>query len=111
MDQPVLADVEVARARAASPIVHTAIGQVVLKPVETRPAPLAETLQLFVNPRLSLAQWFELSCAVVNDAERAAEPEFDSATSHRQRVFGVFDPAADHRIDTDVKFGVLGQVA
>src|SRR5689334_13542077 len=103
MDQPVFADVQVARARTASPIVRPAVGQIVLKLVQARPALFAETLQRLINRRLRLAQGFELSGAVVNDAERTAEAQFDRAPRHGQRVLRIFDPAADYRIDADVK--------
>src|SRR5262249_520661 len=69
MDQSVFADVQVARPGPAAPFVRPAVSQIVLKPVKARPALRAETFQLFVNPRLSLAQRFELSRAVMNDAE------------------------------------------
>src|SRR5262245_61249486 len=61
MDKAVLADIEVSRACAAPPVMRPSIGQVILKFVEPRPALLAETLQLFVNPRLLRLERFELS--------------------------------------------------
>src|SRR5262249_5402823 len=46
----------------------------------------------------------------MNHAEGRTEPQFDRAFGHDQRVFGVFDPAADDRIDVDVETGVLREV-
>src|SRR5262249_15862730 len=111
MDQSVFADVQVARSGSATPFVRPAVSQIVLEPVKPSPALLAETFQLFVNLRLSLAQGFELSGSVMNDAKRTAESQFNRAARHGHPVFRVFYPAADHRIDTHMKFGALRQIA
>src|SRR6185295_10583829 len=70
MHQPVLADVEVARARAATPLVLLARGEVVLEPPQTRVLGLRDALQLVVDLALALAQRLQEAVAVVDDADR-----------------------------------------
>src|SRR5271157_1738365 len=54
--QPVLADVEIARARSASPIVWQSPGDVVLKRVHPREAAFFQSLHLVVDAPLFVAQ-------------------------------------------------------
>ena len=55
------------------------------------------------------AERLELAVAVVDDADGGGEAEFDGAMGDGERVLGMVDAAAEHGIDIDVKFGVLGK--
>src|SRR5579862_2712707 len=107
--QAVLADIEIACAGAASPVIGLAVGDIVLEPVHARIVALVEFLHLQKDLALALAQRTKLAIAVVNDADGGGEAELDGAASDDQRVLRVVDAAADNRIDIDVKLGVLGQ--
>jgi len=45
----------------------------------------------------------------VNDAQSRREAQVDGALTNNERVFGVPDTSADHRIDVDVKIGMLAE--
>ena len=59
--------------------------------------------------RSSSPKRLQLAAAVVDNADRRSESEFDGALADHQSVLRMRDPAADHRIDVHVKVGVLGQ--
>ena len=48
---------------------------------------------------------------VMNHTNGCREAEFNCALRDGQSVFGVLDPAANYRIDVDVKIGMLSEVA
>ena len=58
--QAVLADVEIARAGAAPPVVRLALGDIVLETVDAREAALAHGHDLFKNFDLARRQRFQL---------------------------------------------------
>src|ERR1700722_17377008 len=107
--QTVFADVEVARAGAATPIVFETLGDIVLKFVDTGERALFERDDFFKDFLFSRPERFELSVVVVQDSHRGGESKLDCAVRDGQRIFRVGDAAAQHRIDIDLKFGVLGQ--
>ena len=45
----------------------------------------------------------------MNDSDGRTEAEFQSALADGERILRIADASADHRIDIDVKLGVLGQ--
>ncbi len=47
--------------------------------------------------------------AIVNDPDRGGEAQLQRALAHHQRVFGIVNAAAQHRVDVHVKQRVLGQ--
>src|SRR5690242_24288 len=67
--QPILADVQIAGAGAAAPVVRVAIGNVVLEAVESRIVLLRELLHLLKHRALGLTQWPQLSVAIVDDPD------------------------------------------
>ena len=70
VNKSVFADVEIASACAASPVVRLAICEIVLKSVYASVPLLAKTLHLVVNLALYSRQRLERAETVVNDAER-----------------------------------------
>src|SRR5438067_167890 len=66
--EPVLADVEVARAGAAAPVVRLARGEVVLEPSQARVLRLVQSLQFVVDLALALGQRLQEAVPVVYDA-------------------------------------------
>ena len=70
--QPVFADIEIARAGAAAPVIRQTLGDVVLKRVDPREAALFQRLHLVINPPLFVAQGLQLPAAVVNDSDGRA---------------------------------------
>src|ERR1051325_29640 len=81
VNQPVLADVEIAGSGSASPIVGFAFGDVVLERVHASEAALFEALHLVVDPALLIGERLQLAATVVNDADGGTEPEFDGTFS------------------------------
>ena len=112
MHQAILADVEVARAGAAAPVVLLAARDVVLKSIDAREGLLFQRHDLFENFPLSRSP-----AAAVGRCRRAmiptveVKPSCDSAMRDGQSIFGIAHAATEHRIDVHVKFGVFGQAA
>ena len=114
--EPVLADVEIACAGAALPVVRLAVGKVHLEAADAG-VEVLEDLSASVDPphhvvehrALVRAERLEEAGAVVDDADRGGEAELRGAVVDRARVFRVLDAAADHRVDVDVEVGVFGQ--
>src|SRR5215213_11522845 len=109
MDQPVLADVKVPRARAASPVVRLAVGEVVLEVVHAGVALLSHLLHLEEDLALDSLKRLEGPHPVVNYPERAGKAELPCASAHYEGVFRALDSAADHRIDVYLELGQLAQ--
>ena len=109
MNQTILANIEVARAGAAAPIVFAARGDIVLERIDTRERTLAEAHDFLENLALVRRKGLELAVAIVNDADRRGESQFNGSARDGEGVFGMMDAAAQHGIDVDVKIGVLGE--
>ncbi len=109
MHQPILANIEIAPARAAPPLVRTAQCDVVLKRIHAREAPLLQVLHLVVHAPLFVVQGLHLPRAVVNNSNRRTESQLQSALADSERILRMANPAAHHGIDVHVKFGMLGQ--
>src|SRR5580692_6349552 len=77
MHQAVLADVEIARAGAAAPVVLFAVGDIVLKAVDAGIAALLHSAHGQVHFALVAAQRLQLAVAIVNDADRGGEAELE----------------------------------
>src|SRR6185369_11381176 len=108
--QAVLADIEVARAGAAPPLVRLAIRQVVLKAANPRieiledlPGPVDGGRHLVVNLALDRSERLEAARPVVDDADRGGEAELAGAVVDGARVLGVPDAAAEDGVDVDVE--------
>src|SRR5437879_3499324 len=67
--QSVFADIEIAGAGSAAPVVTFALRNVVLEGVDASEAAFLERLHFVVDAALFLAQRLQLSAAVVNDAD------------------------------------------
>src|ERR1700733_1579203 len=109
MHEAVFADVEVAGARAAAPIILEAGGDIVLKAIDTREGALAERHDFFEDFALARAERLKLSIAVVEDADRGGEAELLGTARHSERVFRIAHAAAKHGIDVHLKFSELGE--
>src|SRR4051812_1857490 len=107
MNQPVFAYVEITGAGAAFPIIRSTPGNRFLEPVETR---VVRLLQLFngeINIPLRLPERPQLPLVIVNDPDRGSEAQFERSPADRQRIIRIMNPAAQHRVDIDVKIRVL----
>src|SRR5262245_30030171 len=101
MDQAVLADIEIAGAGAAAPLVGLSVGEVVLKARDARikvlehlpPAP-DRGRHVVVHLALDRADRLEMSRAVLDDANGRRESELPRTVVDRPAVLGILDPAA-----------------
>jgi len=92
MHQAVFADVEVARAGAAPPVVLLAVRDVVLEIVELRVAAFFHGAHGHVDFALLVAQGLQLAAAIVYDPHRRGEPQFQRAPADDDRVLGFRTP-------------------
>src|SRR5579862_3552252 len=109
VDQAVFADVEVTRPGAAAPVVGPALGDGRLELVELGVVGLLAVGHGEKDLRFLGLEGLELAVAVVDDADGGFEAEFQGAAADGQCILGVTDASADHGVDVDVEFGVLGQ--
>ena len=109
MHQAIFANVEIARACAAAPLIGTALRNVVLEAVDAREAALLHGLHLVVDTALFVIQRLQLAGAVVNDPDGRAETQAQSPLADGERILRIFYAAAHHGIDVHVKVGMLGQ--
>ena len=107
--QAVFADVEIAGAGAATPVIRSALGNGGLKVVEARVVDLLPPAHFFVDFSLVGLEGLELAVAVVNDADGGGKTELNGAAADDERFLGVADAAADDGVDVDVELGVIGQ--
>src|ERR1700733_293146 len=99
MHEAVFTNVEVAGAGTTAPVVRLAFGDIVLEPVEARIMPLRHALHLEEHFAFRRAERAKLSVAVMDDADGRCETELYGAASDYQRIMGVVNSAADHRIN------------
>src|SRR5215472_6751228 len=109
MHQAILADVEITRSGATPPIILAPCGDVVLKSVDARKRALAHRHNLFEDFSFARPQWAQLAAAIVNNSDRGRESKLLGSMRNGERIFGIFDSAAQHGIDIHLKFRVLGQ--
>ena len=88
--QAVFADVEVAGAGAAAPVVLLAVRDVVLEIIQARVAALLHRLHGGVDFALLVAERLQLAVAVVDDPDGRGEAELERALADRQRVLRSF---------------------
>jgi len=86
MHQPVLADIEIARAGTAAPVVRPAQGDVVLELIEASIAVLAQLLHLGENRLCFVVERTELTGAVMDDAYSRGKAQFHGAFADRHCI-------------------------
>src|SRR5580700_7414891 len=91
MHQAVLADIEIARASAATPVVLQALGDIVLELINAREGLLAQRHDLFEDLLLARTQRLQLAVVVVQNSHGRSEPQLDSAVRHGQSILGIRD--------------------
>src|SRR6185369_4547395 len=69
VNQAVLADIEVTRAGAASPLIRAPLRDVVLESVDAGETALFHGFDFLVNLLLFVVEWFQLAAAVVNNSD------------------------------------------
>src|SRR5881394_1724010 len=89
VDEAVLTDVQIARPREAFPVIRLAASQFFLEPVEAAVALFAIALDFAIDPFFTSIQGFHRTGAIVNNAERAGEPELKCPLRDSYRVFGI----------------------
>src|SRR6185312_5429678 len=109
MYQAVFANVEVARASPAAPLVGTPLGNVVLEAVDAGEAALLHRLHLGVHPPLIIIQRLQLPRPVMNDSDSGAEAQAQSAPADGKSVLRILYSAAHHGIDVHVEIGIRGE--
>src|SRR5580658_10975255 len=91
--QPVFADVEIARAGAAAPIVRQALRDVVLEGVDAGEAALFHRLHFVIDAALFSAERLQLAATIVDDADGRAETQFNRALADGEGVLRIRDAA------------------
>src|SRR5581483_9307444 len=99
MNEAVFADVQVASAGAASPVVGPAAGDVFLEAVEAGVGALAHAHDIDEQALLPLAERLKLAAVRVQDTHRTREAELDGAPGHHQRVIRIAHRAAQNGVD------------
>ncbi len=92
MHQAIFANVEVASPGAAAPLVGTAFGNIVLKPVEARVMVLFKALHLQEHFALDFAQRLELPFTVVNDADGGGKANCTARRPTTSASWGLWMP-------------------
>ena len=87
--QALFANVKITGAGPASPMVLAAGGDIVLKTVHAREGTLAERHDFLEDFAFARAQRLQLAVAVVKDADRRGESQFNRATRDAQSVLGI----------------------
>ena len=105
--QAVFADVEVARAGAAAPVIGQAFDDGFLEVIELRVVGLFAVLHGEIDLRVGFSKGLELAVAVMDDADGGFEAELQGALADDEGVVGVLEAAADDGVDVDVELGVL----
>src|ERR1700741_2659100 len=99
MHQAVFANVEIARAGPATPLIRPSQGDVVLEGIHAREAALLQLLHLMIDAPLFVAQGLQLSGAVMDDSHRRTESQFQRAPADRERVLRIAYATAHHGIN------------
>lgn len=107
MNQAVLADIQVAGARPAAPIVFASSGDIVLEGIDSRKGAFPESHDLLENFSFMCIKWSQLTIAVMDDANGRRKTKIHSALRDSQSIVRMRNAAAQNRIDVDVKIGVL----
>src|ERR1700688_3013257 len=94
--QPILANIEVAPASAAAPLIRTAKRDVVLKGVNAREAAFLEILHLVIHTPFFVVQRLYLPGAVVNDSDRRTEAQLQRALANGQSILRMAYAAANY---------------
>src|ERR1700744_5534960 len=93
--EAVFADVQVAGAGAALPVIRAPFDQVALEIVDARVQALAELHALVVDGALAGVERLQLARLVVEDADRRREAERGRAARDLERVFRPLHAGAD----------------
>ncbi len=107
--QAVLANIEIARAGAATPIAGAPVGDAFLEIVDPGEVPLLKFFHLDEYFTLTIGERAKLAVTVVDNADGGGEAQFHGPLTDNQRVFRVANPAAQDRVDVDVKIGVFSE--
>src|SRR6267154_4260952 len=98
MHQPVLTDIEIARAGTAAPVVRPTQRNVVLKLVEAGIAVLAQLLHLGENRLCFVVERTELTGAVMDDSDSRGKAQFHGSFANGDRVPLLSYSGADHGV-------------
>src|SRR5260370_35972128 len=103
MEQSVFADVKIAGAGRAAPLVFLAMRDVVLKVIELSVAAAPELLGLEENRALLVRERLKLTAAIVNDADRRAESKLNRPPSHNQCALRIAHSSPDHLVHVNME--------
>jgi len=110
MNEAILANVEITRARAASPVIRITTRKILLEPVQSRVSTLAVVLDLAVDPLFEAIQRLHRAIAVVDDSQRTLKSKLNSTMGDLFGILGISNTSAYDRIDVDDKLGKFLQV-
>src|SRR5438270_4296101 len=96
MHQPVLADIQITGAGAASPLVRLPEGDVVLKRINPGEAAFFKRLHLVIDTTFFIRQRLQLSIAIVNNSNRGAKSKLQRAFSDGECILRITNSAADY---------------
>src|ERR1700679_2044551 len=96
MNQAVFANVQVARAGSAAPVVFQPLGDVLLKLIDPRKRSLFQRDNFIEDLLLARAQRFQLPIVVVKNSESRGESELDGPMRDGEGVCGISYPAAQN---------------
>ena len=94
MDQPVLAHIQISRARPAPPGVFLPARDVMLKIVESRKRTLAQRHDFFKDFNFARPERLQLPVVIVNDSHRARQPQIYGAARDAQRILRILHSTA-----------------
>ena len=111
MNEPVLADIEIAGTGGAMPVVGATFREILLKPVVVGKIEggLSDRNHLLQHLALMVVERQQPATAVVDDPDRRGKPELAGSPRHGDGIICVPDARADHCIDGDVEFGIQSQ--
>lgn len=109
VDQSKLADINIACASPAAPVVGLAVGDGFLEVIEARVAAARELTNLVPHGAFGFAEGLELARAVVDDADGRGEPEAQGPLADRQRISWIGYATTDDGVDIDMEICMLRQ--
>lgn len=109
VDQPKLADIDIAGTGPAAPVVRLAVGYGFLEVIEARVAAARELTNLVPHSAFGFAEGLELARAVVDDADGRGESQTQGPLADRQRISGIGYATTDDGVDVDMEVCMLCQ--
>ncbi|SPE22430.1 exported hypothetical protein [Acidobacteriia bacterium SbA2] len=111
MNQPILANIKIAAAGAAAPLVAQPLGDILLEPIEAGVGALSPLHDQGKELLLAFTEWLELAAVIVEDAHGTRETEFERPAGHFQSVVRITNATPQDGIDIYLEDRVSSQQA